>query len=195
MKRQRAGRLEGRRIILGVTGCIAAYKACDLASRLVRAGAAVRTVMTGAAREFVAPLTFRVLTGEPVFTDMFETPREFDPAHVRLADWAEAVVIAPATANSIGKIAAGLADDLLSCTVMATEAPVLIAPAMNARMWANAAVRANVRRLEMLGYRLVGPDRGYLACGWEGIGRLSAVEEIMEAVEALFARRARRRGK
>jgi phosphopantothenoylcysteine decarboxylase/phosphopantothenate--cysteine ligase len=186
MKKARGSRLGGRKILVGVTGCIAAYKACELVSRLVQAGASVRTVMTREAREFVTPLSFRVLSGSPVFTEMFEAPREFDPVHVSLADWAELIVIAPATANIIGKIACGIADDLLSCTVMATKEPVLIAPAMNTGMWENGVVQANVRKLKDLGYRFIGPERGYLACGDEGIGRLTATDDIIREIERLI---------
>lgn len=186
MKKARGGVLKGRKIIIGVTGCIAAYKACDLVSTLTQAGAVVRAVMTGEAREFVAPLSFRVLSKQPVFTEMFDTAREFDPAHVSLADWAELVVIAPATANIIGKIACGIADDLLSCVVMATTAPVLIAPAMNINMWENRVLQGNVRKLKKLGYRFVGPGEGYLACGYEGIGRLTSTEEIIREMKRIL---------
>lgn len=190
MKRKRvAGRrapaLAGRKILVGVTGGIAAYKACELVSRLSQAGAEVRVVMTAAAQEFVAPLTFRALAHGPVFTGMFESPAEFDPVHVSLAEWPDAVVVAPATANVIGKIACGIADDLLTCAVMAARAPVLIAPAMNRAMWRNPAVRANVAALKRRGFRIVGPDEGYLACGDEGVGRLADTAEILESLERL----------
>ncbi len=185
MKKKSGSPLDGKRILLGVTGCIAAYKACDLASKLTQAGAEVRAVMTREACEFVTPLTLRSLTRAPVFTEMFESPREFDPVHVSLAEWAEVVVIAPATANVLGKIACGIADDLLTCAVMAARAPVLIAPAMNTAMYENKIVQENVKRLKKLGYRFIGPEKGYLACGCEGVGRLSSVEKIIEAIEEL----------
>jgi len=185
MKKKSGSPLDGKRILLGVTGCIAAYKACDLASRLTQAGAEVRVVMTREACEFVTPLTLRSLSRGPVFTEMFESPREFDPVHVSLAEWAKVLVIAPATANVIGKIACGIADDLLTCAVMATRAPVLIAPAMNTAMYENKVVQENIKRLKKLGYHFVGPEKGYLACGCEGIGRLAPTEEIMKAIEKL----------
>ena len=179
-------KLKGRNIVVGVTGCIAAYKACELVSRLAQAGARVRGIMTANAREFVRPLTFRVLSGEPVFSGIFDAPREFDPSHISLADWAEAIVIAPATANLIGKIAAGIADDLLTCTVMAAGCPVLIAPAMNVNMYRNAIVQENIGRLKERGYGFVGPGEGRLACGYDGIGRLSPTSEIIKAAEGLL---------
>lgn len=185
MKKKTASPLAGKKILLGVTGCIAAYKACDLTSRLTQLGALVRVVMTREAREFVAPLTFRSLSRGPVFTEMFEAPREFDPVHVSLAEWAEILVIAPATANVIGKIACGIADDLLTCVAMATKAPVLMAPAMNAAMYENGIVQENVAKLKKMGHRFVGPVEGYLACGCEGMGRMAPVEEIVKAIEGL----------
>ena len=181
----RATALKGRKILVGVTGGIAAYKACELVSRLSQAGAEVRVVMTRAAQEFVTPLSFRALARGPVFTEMFEAPPEFDPVHVSLAEWADAVVVAPATANVIGKVACGIADDLLTCTVMATKAPVLIAPAMQSAMWRSPAVRANVAALKRRGFRIVGPDEGYLACGVEGVGRLTDTAQILESLERL----------
>jgi phosphopantothenoylcysteine decarboxylase/phosphopantothenate--cysteine ligase len=186
MKKKMHSPLDGKRILLGVTGGIAAYKACDLTSRLTQNGAEVRVVMTGEACEFVTPLTFRNLSRGPVFTEMFESPREFDPAHVSLAEWAKVLVIAPATANVIGKIACGIADDLLTCLTMATKAPILIAPAMNAAMYENGIVQENIKKLKKMGCRFVGPGKGYLACGWEGIGRLAPVEEIVKAIGELI---------
>jgi len=182
MKKKAPASLGGKRILLGVTGGIAAYKACDLTSRLTQAGATVRVVMTREACEFVTPLTFRSLSRGPVFTEMFETPREFDPVHVSLAEWAEALVIAPATANVIGKIACGIADDLLTCLAMATKAPILIAPAMNTAMYENKIVQENIGKLTRMGCHFVGPGKGYLACGCEGLGRLAPVEEIVKAI-------------
>lgn len=181
----RATAFDGKKILVGVAGGIAAYKACELVSRLSQAGAEVRVVMTRAAQEFVTPLSFRALARGPVFTGMFESPREFDPVHVSLAEWADAVVVAPATANVIGKIACGIADDLLTCTVMATKAPVVVAPAMNEAMWRSPAVRENVAVLKRRGLRLVGPGEGHLACGAEGAGRLADTAEILETLERL----------
>lgn len=177
--------LAGRKVLVGVSGGIAAYKACELVSRLSRAGAEVRVVMTRAAREFVTPLSFRTLARGPVVSEMFESPPELDPVHISLAEWADVVVVAPATANVIGKIACGIADDLLTCTVMAARAPVVIAPAMNEAMWRSPAVRANIALLKRRGFRLVGPEEGHLACGVEGLGRLAETAEILEAVERL----------
>lgn len=190
MKKSRAGKMEGKKILVGVTGCIAAYKACELVSRLTQAGAEVRVIMTRAAGEFITPLTFTTLSRQQVFTAMFPAPREFDPVHVNLAAWADLMVIAPATANIIGKIACGIADDLLSCTVMATRAPVLIAPAMHTAMWENRIVRDNVKKLKSRGYHFAGPDTGYLACGCEGVGRLTAPEEMLHVIEGLIRRHA-----
>jgi phosphopantothenoylcysteine decarboxylase/phosphopantothenate--cysteine ligase len=186
MKKKAPSSLVGKRILLGVTGGIAAYKACDLTSRLTQIGAVVRVVMTREACEFVTPLTFRSLSRGPVFTEMFEAPREFDPVHVSLAEWAEVLAIAPATANVIGKMACGIADDLLTCSAMATKAPILIAPAMNAAMYENRIVQENIKTLKKVGCRFVGPGKGYLACGCEGIGRLAPVDDIVKAIEGLF---------
>lgn len=185
MKKKSASPVNGTRILLGVTGCIAAYKSCDLVSRLTQWGAEVRVVMTREACEFVTPLALRALSRGPVFAEMFDSPREFDPVHVSLAEWAEILVVAPATANLIGKVACGIADDLLTCSVMATRAPVLIAPAMNTAMYENKIVQENIRKLKKRGYRFVGPDSGYLACGCEGIGRLASTDEIIAAIERL----------
>lgn len=185
MKKKVSSSFGSKKILLGVTGGIAAYKACDLTSRLTQNGAEVRVVMTREACEFVTPLTFRGLSRGPVFTEMFEAPREFDPVHVSLAEWAEVLVIAPATANVIGKIACGIADDLLTCLAMATKAPILIAPGMNTAMYENGIVQENIRTLKKIGCRFVGPGKGYLACGCEGIGRLAPVDEIVKAIERL----------
>lgn len=186
MKKSNRSHFSDKKILIGVTGCIAAYKACDLVSKLTQAGAEVRVVMTRSACEFVTPLTFQSLSRQPVFTEMFSAPKEFDPVHVSLAEWADLLVIAPATANIIGKIAGGIADDLLSCIVIATKAPVLLAPAMNTVMWENRIVRENVKKLKAQGYHFTGPGSGYLACGCEGIGRLTKTEEIMSAAEGLL---------
>ena len=177
--------LAGKKILVGVTGGIAAYKACELVSRLVQSGADVRVVMTRAAREFVSALSFRALSRAPVFGEIFDAPAGFDAGHVSLSAWPDAIVVAPATANTIGKIACGLADDLLTCSVMAARAPVLIAPAMNRAMWRSAAVRANVAVLRRRGFSIVGPGEGRLACGEEGIGRLAETDEIVGAIERL----------
>jgi phosphopantothenoylcysteine decarboxylase/phosphopantothenate--cysteine ligase len=174
--------LKQRRIVLGVTGGIAAYKAVELLRLLIKAGAGVHVVMTRSAREFVTPLTFQTLSGEPVHTDLFNLVAEQEIGHISLADRADLVVIAPATANVIGKIAGGIADDLLTTTVMATRAPVLIAPAMNVNMYTNPLYRENEEKLRRFGYLFVPPEKGLLACGWEGEGKLAAPDTILQAV-------------
>ncbi len=180
--------LSGVPILLGVTGSIAAYKAAELASRLSQSGAEVRAVLTAAAREFITPLTFETLTGHPVHTGMFGDDRSRGAAHITLAAFPELVVIAPVSADFIGKLAGGLADDLLSAVTMATRAPVLLAPGMNSGMWENPAVQENVRILRRRGVEFVGPESGYLACGYEGAGRLASPEAILEAITALLSR-------
>ena len=177
--------LKDKQIVLGVTGGIAAYKACDLVSRLVKQGARVRVVMTENAVKFVPPLTFETLSGNPVCTDMF-APRDA-LAHISLARWADAFVIAPATANCLAKLACGIADDLLSTTALAMTAPLLIAPAMNANMWRHPATKANVMVLLSRGARTVCPGRGRLACGDDDVGRMAEPREIVEALEALLS--------
>ena len=168
--------LKSKKILLGVTGGIAAYKAVDLASQFTKLGAEVRTIMTASACELVSPVTFKSITHQKVVTKMFDP--EADIEHISLADWADLVVIAPATANTIGKIAAGIADDLLSTTVMATTAPVLIVPAMNIHMYENPIVQKNIHKLADLGYFFMEPEYGKLACGYEGKGRFPKTEEI-----------------
>lgn len=174
--------LTGRKIVLGVTGGIAAYKSAELVSRLRHLGADVHVIMTRNATEFVSPLTFQTLSANQVVTDTFQAPEYWNVEHVALAKLAEVFVIAPATANIIAKMAAGIADDMLSTTVLATKAPVLIAPAMNTGMWTAEATRSNVRTLRERGVRLIGPDSGILACGDEGAGRMSEPEAIAEEI-------------
>lgn len=164
--------LKDKRIVLGVTGGIAAYKAVELLRLFVKAGARVQVIMTVAAQEFVTPLTFQTLSGNPVHTGLFNLLQEMEIGHVTLADRADLLVIAPATANVIGKVAGGIADDLLTTTVMATRAPVLFAPAMNVNMWENPLYRQNEEKLKGLGYHFLEPASGFLACGWEGQGKL-----------------------
>lgn len=172
--------LNGKHIVLGVTGGIAAYKACELASRLHKAGACVKVIMTKHACEFVCPQTFETLTGNPVCTDMFKREQPWEVEHIALASEADLFVIAPATANIIGKMACGIADDMLSTTVMATKAPVLLAPAMNTNMWENPATQSNMALLEKRGVLSVGPEGGRLACGTSGMGRMSEPEAIYD---------------
>ena len=181
--------LTGREIVLGVTGGIAAYKSAELVSRLRHSGANVHVIMTRNATEFVSPLTFQTLSANQVVTDTFQAPEYWNVEHVALAKLAEIFVIAPATANIMAKMAAGIADDMLSTTVLATKAPVLLAPAMNTGMWTAAATQANLRTLKERGIRFIGPDSGILACGDEGAGRMSEPEAIAQAIGAILNRK------
>ena len=178
--------LSGKNIVIGVTGGIAAYKACDIVSRLKKLGAGVDVIMTGSAAEFVSPLTFQSLSQNPVTTDMFEKPLNWDIKHISLAQKADMFLIAPATANIIGKIANGIADDMLSTTVMAAKCPVVIAPAMNTGMYENAVVQKNIKSLKALGYQFIEPESGRLACGDEGKGKLAAPESIVDRIAHHF---------
>ena len=173
-------------VVIGVSGGIACYKAVELVRLLVKDGFGVQVIMTRGAMEFVTPLTFQTLSGRPVATETFNPTQESEIGHIRLADAADLFVIAPATANVIGKIAAGIADDLLTTVLMATKAPVLIAPAMNIHMYENPILQENLRRLRRLGYHLMEPAEGYLACGYEGKGRLPEPEKIQEEVHRLL---------
>jgi phosphopantothenoylcysteine synthetase/decarboxylase len=180
--------LEDLNILLGVTGGIAAYKVVDLASKLTAGGANVRTVMTKSARRFVGPKSFEAVTGAPVFMSLWNDPQGHSDSHIALADWANLVVVAPASADIIGKAANGICDDLLSttlCTCWATK--TLFAPAMNTRMWENPAVQRNVATLRDRGVLMIGPAAGRLACGTEGIGRMAEPAEILAAIEELAA--------
>ena len=177
-------------VVLGVTGGIAVYKACELLRLLQKRGIDVFVVMTQNACRFVAPLTFETLSGHPVAVDTFDRPQTWEVEHIALAKRADLFLIAPATANNIGKMACGIADDMLSTTVMATRAPVLVAPAMNTGMWENAAVQQNVKTLRARGVEIVAPVSGHLACGDNGAGKLEDVAVIAErACELLFAKK------
>jgi phosphopantothenoylcysteine decarboxylase/phosphopantothenate--cysteine ligase len=178
--------LEGKTVVLGVTGSIAAYKAPTVARKLQSKGADVIVVITEAGTKLVAPLTFRSLTGKPVIVDMFDPSTEWQIEHISLAEKADLFLIAPATANTIGKIAHGIADNMLTCAVMATRAPVLIAPAMNVNMYENRVVQENIRRLQELGYSFVGPKVGRLATGIEGRGPLADADDIVRRAEELL---------
>jgi phosphopantothenoylcysteine decarboxylase/phosphopantothenate--cysteine ligase len=181
--------LTNKTIILGVTGSIAAYKAADLASRLVQAGAKVEVVMTGSATKFITPLTFRSVTGKPALTDAFKPVSDYNIGHVDLARAADLVVIAPASAATIARLAVGICDDMLTLVVMATKAPVILAPAMNVNMFQNTATQENLARLKARGFILVDPEYGRLASGAKGKGRLASLDKIMDAIEeALGAR-------
>lgn len=179
--------LREKTIVMGVTGGIAAYKIPEVVRRLRQSGAEVRVVMTKNAQEFVTPLTFQTVSNNPVITDMFAPFTTAEVAHISLADKADLVVVAPASANAIAKFTHGIADDFLSTMVLATKAPVLLAPAMNVNMYENPATQENLRCLRSRGVRTVGPGEGELACGWQGKGRMAEPEEIFEAIEAALS--------
>jgi phosphopantothenoylcysteine decarboxylase/phosphopantothenate--cysteine ligase len=174
--------LQGARIVVGVGGGIAAYKAAELVRLFDKAGARVDVAMTARAQKFVGPMTFQALTRRPVFTDLFSLTEEATIGHIQLADQADLIVVAPATANVLARLAAGQADDAVTAIVLATRAPVLVAPSMNVNMWGHPLTQANVRRLiDVAGYRVVGPGDGFLACRWTGPGRLAEPADIVEA--------------
>ena len=173
-------------MLLGVTGGVAAYKAVAVASKLTAGGAAVKTVMTENACQLVGPKSFEAVTGSQVFTNLWSCPEEYRIGHVSLADWADVIVVAPATANIIAKIANGICDDLLSTLLCAAFGkPVLLAPAMNNNMWENPAVRKNVETVRDMGFEMTGPVEGRLACGTEAIGRMAEPEDIIKAIEKI----------
>jgi phosphopantothenoylcysteine decarboxylase/phosphopantothenate--cysteine ligase len=180
--------LEGKTVVLGVTGSIAAYKAVDIASQLSRAGVKVDVVMTEKATRFVSPLSFRAITGRTVTTDMFDASSELNVTHIALARAADVVAIAPATANVIAKLATGIADDVLCCTVLATNAPVVIAPAMDANMYENPVTQENVSKLKKRGFIFVGPKFGKLVSGVEGLGRFANTGEIIGVISQVLGR-------
>ena len=178
--------LTGKTVVLGITGSIAAYKAAELASRLTKAGARVEVVMSESATRFVNPLTFRSLTGQPVVTSMWEINSKFSVEHVALAEAADIMVIAPATADIIARLAVGIADDMISCTVLATKAAVILAPAMNVNMLQNPATQHNLAELKARGFTIVEPDCGRLASGNIGEGRLAKTEKIIAAIKQIL---------
>ncbi len=182
-------------VVLGVTGSIAAFKAAELASRLTRNGFRVETIMTASAQEFISPLTFRNITGRPVVTTMWDPASEFSVEHIALAEAADVVLIAPATANIIAKLACGLADDMLSSTVLATRAPIVIAPAMNDNMWANEITQQNVEKLKKRDFTFVGPAEGRLASGKKGLGRLAELDEIFDITLKVLGRKGDLKGR
>jgi phosphopantothenoylcysteine decarboxylase/phosphopantothenate--cysteine ligase len=169
-------------IIVAVSGGIAAYKVCEVVSRLVQRGAGVTVAMTRAARRFVTPLTFQALSGRPVLTDLWKTGDDADIQHINITTRADLLLVAPATANTIGKIAAGLADDVVTNLVISADSTVILAPAMNNRMWANRAVQRNVATVRADGLHIVGPGEGWLACRSVGPGRMVEAAELVEAV-------------
>lgn len=167
-------------VVLGVTGSIAAHKAADLTSLLTRSGVAVHAVLTADALRFITPLPFKTLSRNPVVTDLYDEEEGWKPTHIKLADEADLLLIAPATGNTLAKLAHGLADDALSCIALALnpQCKILIAPAMNGKMWLHPATQANVAMLKQRGVAFIGPEEGMLACGYEGVGRLWRIEEI-----------------
>ncbi|MCD6352748.1 MAG: bifunctional phosphopantothenoylcysteine decarboxylase/phosphopantothenate--cysteine ligase CoaBC, partial [Proteobacteria bacterium] len=173
-------------IVVGISGGIAAYKVPELIRRLRQAKAQVHVIMTRNAQEFVAPLTFQTVSSNPVITEMFAPIMTAEVAHIALADNADLMVVAPATANVIAKFALGMADDFLSTTVLATRAPILLAPAMNVNMYTNSATQENLQILKKRGFFIVGPDKGELACGWEGTGRMSEVDDILNDIKIIL---------
>jgi phosphopantothenoylcysteine synthetase/decarboxylase len=188
----------GKNIVLGVTGSIAAYKAAELASQLTKQGCEVHVVMTADALRFVSAVPFKTLSRHPVVTDLYDEVAGWQPTHIKLADEADLLLIAPATANTIAKLAQGLANDALSCVALALNphAKVLVAPAMNGKMWLHLATQQNVATLKSRGVEFIGPEKGLLSCGYEGLGRLWPVERVAERALALLGPRqpGRRRG-
>ena len=185
---QQAKQLEGAKVLLGVTGGVAAYKAVALASKLTGSSAQVKTVMTESACELVRPKSFEAVTGQTVYTSLWSCPEEYRIGHVSLSDWADVIVVAPATANIISKIANGICDDLLSTLLCAGfKKPVLLAPAMNNNMWTNPAVQRNVKAVGDMGFEMIGPTEGRLACGTEALGRMSEPDDILKRIVQLIS--------
>ncbi len=181
--------LNGKKIALGVTGGIAVYKAVDLVSRLRKQGAEVRVIMTEHAQQFVTPLTFKEISGNKVAVSMWDSNQEFNVEHIALANWADAFVVAPATANILAKMANGIADDLLSTTLLAAQAPIIVCPAMNTGMYQNSITQENIEKLQKHGVTVMPPAVGYLACGVTGPGRLPEPQQIVEFIDAFFAKK------
>jgi phosphopantothenoylcysteine decarboxylase len=181
----------GKNIVLGVTGSIAAYKAADLTSLLTKQGCDVRVVMTADALRFITAVPFKTLSRHPVITDLYDEEEGWQPTHIKLADEADLLLIAPATANTIAKLALGLANDALSCVALALnpQAKILVAPAMNGKMWLHPATQRNVATLRSRGAAFIGPEKGLLSCGYEGLGRLWPVEKVAECALKLLRRR------
>lgn len=179
--------LPGKVIVLAVTGSIAAYKAADLASRLTQLGAEVHPVLTAGAQRFVTPLTFQSVTHQPVASDLWAENDPREVAHVALADRADLLLVAPASANTLARLAHGLAEDFLGSLYLVCRAPVLLAPAMNGKMWLHPATQANVAALQARGHAFIGPEAGMQACGYEGVGRLGPVEDIVAAAARMLA--------
>ena len=193
----RRGRFRSN-VLLGVSGGVAAYKAVDLASKLTAAGAAVKTIMTENACRLIRPKSFEAVTGQQVYTSLWSESEEYQTGHISLADWADIVAVVPATANIIGKIANGICDDLLSTTIcvcwpLIKMGAAILAPAMNDNMWNNPAVQRNIEIIKDMGFKLIGPVEGRLACGTEGIGRMSEPQDILEAIEKVASKTKRRK--
>jgi phosphopantothenoylcysteine decarboxylase/phosphopantothenate--cysteine ligase len=175
--------MAGKNILLGVTGSIAAYKSCEIINSLRKSGYEVKVAMSPDAKHFITPLTLQTLSCNEVIQDMFELPSKWDAVHISLAEWAGLILVAPATADMISKLANGSANCILSAAVLSSTAKVLIAPAMNDKMFKHKAVKENISKLERFGYKFVGPKHGHLACGYEGMGHLADVEDIIKAVK------------
>ncbi len=175
--------LKGKNIVVGVSGGIACYKSASIVGALKKKGAEVYVIMTKNAREFITPLTLKTLSENDVVCDMFEERESAEVKHITLAEKADAFIIAPASANIIGKVAHGIADDMLSTTIMATKSPVIFAPAMNCNMYSNAIVQDNIKKLKSFGYKFISPQNGHLACGTEGVGKLADTRKIIEEIE------------
>ena len=180
--------LQGKKVLLAISGGIAAYKSAELCRLLVKCGAGVRVMMTAAARRFVGEVTLAALSGNPVSTDIFDPGQEDNIGHIELADWADLMLLAPATANQLGKLAHGIADDVVGTVYLACTAPVLLAPAMNVNMWEHAATKANMEILRQRGHQVAGPGSGELACGYEGAGRMAEPVEILQAAGRCLSR-------
>lgn len=178
--------MAGKKILLGVTASIAAYKSCDIINSLRKSGHEVRVAMSPDSKHFITPLTLRTLSSNEVATDIFELQSKWDVCHVSLAEWADLILIAPASADMISKLACGLADCILSATVLSSTSKVLIAPAMNDKMYKNKVIQENIAKLKRFGYEFIGPKQGRLACGYEGIGHIAEVEDIVQAVKRLL---------
>ncbi len=176
-------RIVKKNILLGVTASIAAYKACDIINRLKETGFDVTVCVTKDALQFITPLTLQTLSGNKVFCEMFEASADYNPVHISLAKKTDLLLIAPATADCISKIAAGICDDILNCAVVSTKAPILIAPAMNENMHRNKIVQANIKKLKQLGFKFIGPKKGKLVCGTEGTGHIADVVQIVKEVK------------
>lgn len=178
--------MAGKKILLGVTGSIAAYKSCDIINSLKRLGYEVKVAMSPDSKHFITPLTLQTLSSNEVIQDMFELSARWDVSHVSLAEWADLILIAPASADMISKLACGSANCILSAIVLSSKAKVLITPAMNDKMYKHEAVQENIAKLKRFGYKFVGPKRGHLICGYEGIGHIADIKDIVQAVKKLF---------